>query len=113
MTSKTRKPTGKTIVRARKASAPFRASDYLKTRRDKVAYLNAAIADGEPVVLLAALRNIVDGAGGMTWLAQQTGLSRESLYKGLSLSGNPRLSSLSIILKALGLELAVKPRRAA
>ena len=97
----------------RKRSVPYRAADYLKTQRDKAAYLNAAIEDGDPVVLLAALRGIVDAAGGMTWLARQTGLSRESLYKALSVSGNSRLSSLNTILSALGLELAIKPRRAA
>lgn len=39
-------------------SIPFKTADHLKTRKDVVAYLNAALEDGEPAVLLEALRNV-------------------------------------------------------
>lgn len=56
---------------------------------------------------MVALRNVAESAGGMTWLARQTGLCRESLYRVLSENGNPRLSSLDAILRALGLRLTI------
>jgi len=71
----------------------------------------AAMEDGDERVLLMALRNVADAIGGMTQLANDTGLSRENLYRTLSEKGNPRLSSLVAVLHSMGLELAVKPRR--
>ena len=65
-------------------SVRFKTSDYLKTKRDVVAYLNAALEDGEPAVLLEALRNVAQTRGGMTSLAKAAGVSRESLYRTLS-----------------------------
>ncbi len=91
-------------------SVKYRPSDYLKTKEDIVEYLNAAIEDGDERVLLMALRNVVDALGGMTRLANETGLKRESLYRTLSEKGNPRLSSLVAMLDYMDLELAVRPR---
>lgn len=72
-------------------------------------YLNAALEDGNRDVFLLALRNVAEARmGGMTNLAQATGLNRESLYKMLSDKGNPELRSLSKLLHALGLKLAVE-----
>ena len=93
-----------------KKSVPYRAADYLKTSEDIIEYLNAAMEDGNERVLLMALRNVVDAIGGMSRLANDTGLSRENLYRALSEKGNPRLSSLVAVLHSMGLELAVKPR---
>ncbi len=56
-----------------------------------------------------ALRTIVDAVGGMTALADKTGLSRETLYRTLSERGNPRLDTLAVILAAFGLRLTVQP----
>jgi probable addiction module antidote protein len=72
-------------------------------------YLQAALEDGEPAVLLVALRRIAEARGGMAKLAQATGLSREALYRTLSASGNPRLTSLAAILGATGLRLTIVP----
>ena len=71
-------------------------------------YLNTAIEDGHPAVLLKALRNVADSTGVMAHLSRETGLTRESLYKALSEDGNPRLSSLDAILRAMGLQLNIK-----
>jgi probable addiction module antidote protein len=60
-----------------------------------------------------ALRTVADAVGGMTALAEKTGLSREALYRTLSSKGNPRLDTLSVILAAFGLRLDVAPVRAA
>jgi probable addiction module antidote protein len=69
-------------------------------------YLNAAAEDGDPRVYLAALRTVAE-AEGMARLAKAAGVPRESLYRALSPSGNPRFSTLHAILKAAGLRLAV------
>jgi probable addiction module antidote protein len=69
-------------------------------------YLNAAAEDGDPRVYLTALRTVAE-AEGMARLAKAAGVPRESLYRALSPSGNPRFSTLRAILKAAGLKLAV------
>lgn len=94
-------------------SVRFKTSDYLKTKRDVVAYLNAALEDGEPAVLLEALRNVAQTRGGMTSLAKAAGVSRESLYRTLSRRGNPKIETVMELMRALGLKLTVAPRKAA
>ncbi|MCK5481665.1 MAG: putative addiction module antidote protein [Gammaproteobacteria bacterium] len=95
---------------ASKTYKPYRATDYLHSPEEAAEYLNAAIEDGQPVVMLKALRNVADSSGGMSHLSRETGLTRESLYKALSENGNPRLSSLDAILRAMGLQLNIQPR---
>ncbi len=90
-------------------TAPYNSGDYLKTPEERIEYLNAAIEDGDERVLLMALRNVVNSMEGMTQLSRQTGLSRESLYRSLSNNGNPKLSSFVSILRAVGMELNVRP----
>ena len=93
---------------ASKSFKPYRAADYLQSPEEAAEYLNAAIEDGHPAVLLKALRNVADSTGGMSHLSRETGLTRESLYKALS-EGNPRFSSLNAILRAMGLQLNIQP----
>lgn len=95
-----------------KATA-FKTSDYLKTQKDIVAYLNAALEDGEPAVLLEALRNVAQAKGGMGALAKSAGVSRESLYRTLSRRGNPKIDTIMALLRALGLKLTVEREKAA
>lgn len=92
-------------------SAPYVGADYLRSTGDIEAYLNAALEDGDERVLLRALRTIAEKMGGISRLARETGMARESLYRALSEDGNPRFTSLVAILKAMGLELAVRSRR--
>lgn len=75
------------------------------------AYLNAALGEveDEEELFLVALRTIAK-AHGMAKLATKTALKRENLYRMLSADGNPRLSSLCTLLRALGLRLAVGTR---
>lgn len=70
-------------------------------------YLNAAAEDADPRVYLAALRTVAE-AKGMAKVAKAAGVPRESLYRALSSSGNPRFSTLHAILKAAGLRFAVE-----
>ena len=72
-------------------------------------YLNVALEDGDKELFLLALRNVAEARlGGMTKLAEATGLNRESLYRMLSGKGNPELKSLDKLLHALGLKIAVQ-----
>lgn len=74
-----------------------------------IEYLKAAMEDSqEPEVLLIALRRIAEARGGMAKVARMAGVTRESLYRALSARGNPRLSTLFALTKAVGLRLTVE-----
>ena len=83
-----------------------------KLRKDNafaVEYLEAVMEDTEePQVLLIALRHIAKARGGVAKIAKAAGIERESLYRALSPRGNPRLSTLFAITKAMGLTLTVE-----
>ena len=82
----------------------------LKKRGEAAEYLKACLDDSEEVFLLG-LRNVVEAHGGMTALARSTKLNREHLYRSLSKKGDPKLSSLTTILDAMGIELQFAPVR--
>jgi probable addiction module antidote protein len=72
-------------------------------------YLRAALEDNdEPSVLLVALRRVAEARGGIAKVAKAAGIERESLYRALSVRGNPRLSTLVAVAKAVGLKLTVE-----
>lgn len=71
-------------------------------------YLNTVLADGDLTEVLVALRRLAT-AFGMTKLAQEAELNATTLYRTLSPKGNPELKSLTALLRALGLQLAVRP----
>jgi probable addiction module antidote protein len=72
-------------------------------------YLRAALEDtDEPGVLLVALRRVAEAKGGIAKVAKAAGVERESLYRALSVRGNPRLSTLVAVAKAVGLRLTVE-----
>ena len=77
---------------------------FLKSEEDIVAYLEAALEDGEPSLVAAALGDIAR-ARGMTKLSRDTGLGRESLYKALSPAGNPEFATIMKVIEGLGLRL--------
>lgn len=70
------------------------------------AYLEAAFEDGDPKLVAMALGNIAK-AKGMTHVAKAAGITREALYKALSEKGDPKLSTLLGVMKALGLRFTV------
>jgi probable addiction module antidote protein len=73
-------------------------------------YLKAALEDSdESKVLLIALRHLAEARGGIAKVAKQAGIERESLYRALSAQGNPRLSTLVAVIKAMHLKLTVEP----
>lgn len=77
---------------------------------EAAAHINAALDDGDDDVLLIALRDVAH-AHGFSKIAEITSLNRENLYDALSPKGNPRLSSIEAILKAVGLCLKVEVRQ--
>lgn len=80
------------------------AAEALRSGREMAAYLEAALEDGDPGVITAALGDIAR-AQGMTRVARKAGLGRESLYKALSADGNPELATVLRVVEALGLRL--------
>jgi len=99
----------------RKASASDDEAVIRQLRDDAefaVEYLKAALEDDdEPGVLLIALRRIAEARGGIAKVAKAAGIERESLYRALSVRGNPRLSTLVAVTKAVGLRLTVEAAR--
>jgi len=82
--------------------------EALRHPKEAQAYLTAALEQGDPKMFLIALRNVAEAQGGMSKAAARARLNRESLYKMLSKRGNPSLTSLAALLKALGFRLAIK-----
>ena len=95
----------------RKASISHDEAIIRRLRKDPdfaAEYLKAAFEDeNEPHVLLIALRHLAQ-AQGIAKVAKAAGIERESLYRALSIHGNPRLSTLVAVTKAIGLRLTVE-----
>jgi len=85
---------------------PFDAADYLDDEETIAEYLTAALEDPNPDVFLAAVRDVAR-ARGITQLARDAGLGRESLYKALSPGSKPRYDTILKLLNALGVKLSV------
>ena len=96
--------TPRPIKAASTVTTPYDTADCLKTEEDMVGLLEAALEDGHPQVIAAALEAITR-AQGMTKITKATGLYREGLYKTLSGEGNPELETFIKVIKASGLQL--------
>lgn len=88
--------------------APFDAADYLTDEATIAEYLTAALDDPNPDLFLVAVRDVAR-ARGMTQLAKDTGLGRESLYKALTPGAKPRYDTVLKIMHALGVKLTAAP----
>lgn len=88
--------------------APFDATDYLDDEQSIAEYLTAALEDPNPDVFLTAVRDVAR-ARGMTQLAKDSGLGRESLYKALAPGAKPRYDTVLKLLAALGIKLEATP----
>ncbi len=78
-----------------------------------VTLLNSILEDGEQGELLVVLRQLAKAFGGVQKVAEKADLNPTQIYRTLSSEGNPELSSLTAILKAMGLRLAIERVRAA
>jgi probable addiction module antidote protein len=90
------------------ATTPWDPAEHLKTDEDMAAYLEAALEEGDSNLVAAALGDIAR-AKGMTQVARDAGLGRESLYKALSPAGNPEFATILKVVAALGLQLHASP----
>jgi probable addiction module antidote protein len=97
----------RTAPKGRTKTTLFDGAAHLKDEEDMAALLEAALEDGDPRVIAAAIGDIAR-AQGMTKIAKATGLSRESLYRALSPEGNPELDTFIKVVHALGLKLHAK-----
>ena len=89
----------------------FDVAEFLEDEETIAQYLNIALEDPNPEMLLLAVRNIAR-ARGMTQLARDTGLGRESLYKALSEGAKPRYDTILKVVRALGVKLHAEPLQA-
>jgi len=89
---------------ARPRTRTWDAAEHLRSRDEMAAYLEAALDDGDAALVAAALGDIAR-ASGMTAIARDTGLGRESLYKALSPEGNPEFATVLKVLRSMGLKL--------
>ncbi|MBN1105906.1 MAG: putative addiction module antidote protein [Deltaproteobacteria bacterium] len=89
---------------AKTKTRPWDVTAHLETSEDMAAYLEAALEDGDPALIAAALGDIAR-AKGMAQIAREAGLGRESLYKALSPEGNPEFATVLKVVRALGLRL--------
>ena len=87
---------------------PFDAADYLDDEETIAAYLSEALEDPDPDTFLMAVRTVVR-ARGMTQLAKDAGLGRESLYKALTPGAKPRYDTIMKVIRALGITLHAEP----
>lgn len=82
------------------------SAEHLKTDEDMVAYIDACLEEaGDDAAFIAHALGVVARAKGMTQLANETGLGRESLYKALSGEGNPSFATILKVMRALGVKL--------
>ncbi len=72
-------------------------------------YLNSILEDGDQQELMLALRRMSEAFGGVQKLAEEAELNANSLHRTLSPKGNPELKSLRAVLRAMGMQLTVRP----
>ena len=80
--------------------------EQLAEVEDQIHYLDAAFEDGDPAVIAAAFGDVAR-ARGMSGVAKGAGLTRDALYKSLAKDGDPRLSTLMGVIKALGVKITI------
>ncbi len=87
---------------------PFDPAKYLDTSEGIAAYMSDALETGDPAFVADAL-GVIARARGMTEVAREAGVSRESLYRALSADGNPEFGTVMRVARALGLQFIATP----
>jgi probable addiction module antidote protein len=93
-------------------TTPFDVADYLDSEEMIAEYLSVILEEDDPDLFIRALGDIAR-ARGMTQIAKETGLGRESLYKALKSGSNLRYQTVQKVLKALGIKLTAEPMNVA
>lgn len=88
--------------------APMDIADHLDNEEVLAEYLSEAFRDGNTAVILKALSDVAK-ARGMSNLAKDSGLGRESLYKALAPGAKPRFETIAAVMRALNVGIVVKP----
>jgi probable addiction module antidote protein len=91
---------------------PFDAARYLRTSETQAELLNDALGRGSAAYVAQAL-GVIARARGMTRVAREAGVTREALYKALSEDGDPRLTTVLGVVRALGVTLSAQVKSAA
>lgn len=92
------------------ATNPWDSVAHLRTREEVAAYLDAALVVGaDDPKFIAQAFGVAARAYGVSQLSRETGIARENLYRSLSSKGNPSLSTLCKVTRALGLGLRIEP----
>jgi probable addiction module antidote protein len=94
-----------------KTTSKFDIADYLDSNEMIAEYLNAVLAEGDESDLITAIGNVAKSIG-MTKIAQETGLSRPSLYKALSVGAKPQFETIMKVLRAIGGQIKIDPMTA-
>ena len=87
----------------------FDVSEYLKDEASIAAYLSAVVEEGDSKLLISAIGDIAK-ARGMSKIASESGLGRESLYKALNSDAKPRFDTILKVLNALGVSIVFNPK---
>ena len=88
--------------------AEFDAAEYLNSEEDVAAYLTTILEENDPALLAAALGDIARSRG-MTQVANDSGITREALYKALRPGSEPRFDTINRVCAALGVRLVAQP----
>jgi probable addiction module antidote protein len=83
-------------------------ADYLDSNEMISEYLNTVLEEGNDVEIIAAIGHVAKAIG-MTKIAEETGLSRPSLYKALSEGAKPQFATIMKVLKAIGGQIHINP----
>jgi probable addiction module antidote protein len=99
-------------MKGKTKTAKYDVAEHLRTSEEMAAYLEACLeeADGDAAIVAKALGDIAR-AKGMSQVARDAGLSRESLYKALSGDRSPDVDTILKVTAALGLRLRAEPAR--
>lgn len=89
-------------------TSKFDIADYLDSNEMIAEYLNTILEEGDNTEIVTAIGHVAKAIG-MTKIAEETGLSRPSLYKALSDGAKPQFSTIMKVLKAVGGQIRVNP----
>ena len=87
---------------------PWDVTEHLDSEEAIAAYLDAVFEDGDPKLIAAAIGDVAR-ARGMSEIAEKSELSRVSLYRALSIDGNPEMATVLRVIRALGMSVSVAP----
>ena len=89
-------------------TSKFDIADYLNNKEMIAEYLNVVLEEGDDTEIVSAIGHIAKAIG-MTKIAEETGMSRPSLYKALSEGAKPQFSTIMKVLKAIGGQIQINP----